>query len=92
MDENEAALVAEQIRHALDMLRADLLAVQAAQQHHQELVAHRLDALETQARDHETRLRTATDGVGQFKVWAGLASGSSGLLSLAALLKAFLGV
>ncbi len=89
MDENEAALVAEQIRHGLDMLRADLQAVQAAHAHHQALVAHRLEALETQARDHETRLRAATDGVVQFKVWSGLASGGSGLISLAALIKSF---
>lgn len=92
MDENEAALVAEQIRHALDMLRADLQAAQAAQEHHRALAAHRLDALEALARDHETRLRSATDGVVQFKVWSGLASGGSGLISLAALIKSFFGM
>lgn len=92
MDDTEIALIAEQIKHALDLLRGQIEAVEARQAHDRALMLHRLDELEAQARDHETRLRSANDGVLQFKVWLGLASGGSGALSLAALLKAFLGM
>ncbi len=91
MDENETALIAEQLKHALDLLRGEIDALRAQQTHDREMGTHRLDSLEAQARDHETRLREATDGVVQFKVWAALTSGGSGLLSLAALVKAFFG-
>jgi hypothetical protein len=47
--------------------------------------------LEERAGDHETRIRAATDGVTQFKMWAGFASGGSGIVSLIALLRAFFG-
>jgi hypothetical protein len=91
MDENETALIAEQLKHALDLMRGEIDALRCQQGHDRDMVKHRLDALEEQARDHETRLRSATDGVVQFKMWAALTSGGSGLLSLAALAKAFLG-
>ena len=91
MSGGEAELVAEQLRHALDLHHADLNEVKLAQQHDRVLANHRLEALEAQVRDHEQRLRLATDGVTQFKVWSGLATGGSWLISAAALLKAWLG-
>lgn len=91
MDENQIALITEQIKHALDLMQAELQALRAQQEHDRQMIFHRLDELDELARDHETRLRSATDGVLQFKVWAGLASGGSGLISLAALVRAFLG-
>jgi hypothetical protein len=87
----KAELIAEQLRHAIDLLRAELELMRQAQDHDREMARQRLKALEEEARDHENRIRTATDGVTQFKMWSGLASGGSWLVSLAALLRAWLG-
>lgn len=91
MNEEQSALVEEQMHHALDLMRAEIEALKAQQRHDNELTLHRLKALESQALDHEQRLRSATAGVTEFKVWSGLAAGGSGLMSLAALLRAFWG-
>ena len=92
MDENEAALIAEQVKHALDLLRAEIGALESQQTCDRLMMDHRLAALEALARDHEERLRDATDGVVQFKVWSTLGSGGSGLLALAALVRSFFGM
>jgi hypothetical protein len=80
MNDDQAALVAERFSHAIDLLKAE-----------QKLINTRLDRLEKESDDHEQRLRAATDGVTQFKVWSGLAAGGSGIVSLIAFLRAFLG-
>ena len=89
--EEQAALFAEQMRHALDLLRAEVDSLRARHEHDVEMVNHRLGSLETTIRDHEMRIRTDTDGVIQFKMWAGLASGGSGVMALAALIRSFFG-
>ena len=66
MDENEAALIAEQVKHALDLLRAEIGGLQTEQACDRLMMDHRLAALEALARDHEERLRAASDGVLQF--------------------------
>lgn len=91
MNEDEIALIAEQLRRAMDLVRADIDALRATQNHDREMNARRIAVLEAQAGDHEMRLRSATEGVTQFKIWAGFASGGSGIVSLVAFLKAFLG-
>ena len=91
MNEDQAALIAEQMKHALDMMRAEIEAIKAQQRHDHELTCHRLRTLEQEVRDHEERLRAATNGVTEFKVWSGLAAGGSGLMSLVALVRTFLG-
>lgn len=85
MDETQAALLAEQMKHALDLMRSDLDALRAQQAHNQKLTDHRLELAEKDLLDHEARLRSNTDGVTQFKLW----SGTSGLLALAALVRSF---
>ncbi len=65
--------------------------MEARQTHQQALNDQRLSLLEEQIRDHETRIRAATEGVTQFKLFSGLTSGGSGLMSLVALLRTFLG-
>jgi hypothetical protein len=92
MDETEIALIAEQMRHAHSLLRAEVAALQAGLDHQRELSANRLEALERITADHETRLRAATDGVTQFKMWSGLTNGGSSLLAIVAFIKAFFGV
>jgi hypothetical protein len=89
--EEQAALFAEQMRHAIDLLRAEVDGLRALHNHDMEMSKHRLNSLETSVRDHELRIRADTDGVTQFKMWAGLASGSSGLMALAALIRSFFG-
>lgn len=86
-----AELIAEQLRHTMDLLRADLNALRQEQQHDIELCLHRLNQLEEARRDHESRIRSLTDGVTAFKVWTGLANGSSGLMAIAAFVKSWLG-
>jgi hypothetical protein len=92
MDEPEIALIAEQIRHANSLLQADLAGLRAELEHQKELNNQRLRSLEQLASDHETRLRSATDGVTQFKMWSGLTNGGASLLSIVAFVKAFFGV
>jgi len=90
MDES-TALLTEQLRHANALLQAQIKTLDARLVHQQAMNQQRLAMLEEQIRDHETRIRTATEGVTQFKLFSGLASGGSGLMSLVALIKAFLG-
>ena len=75
--EQGAELVAEQLRHAIDLLRAEIETLQREQAHQRALIEQRLAALESASNDHEGRLRSVTDGVTSFKVWSGLASGGS---------------
>lgn len=91
MDEARVYLVAERLARTIDLLRNETREMDANLKHWQELIDQRLTQLENRTDDHEQRIRSATDGVTQFKMWAGLATGGSGLVSLIALLKAFLG-
>lgn len=92
MNEEQAELIAEQMRHAQDLLRADLEAVRSSLDHERELTRQRLDSLERANQDHENRLRSVSDGVTQLKVWSGLVNGGSSMMAVAAFLKAFLGL
>ncbi len=78
-DNLSARLIAEQISHTVDLLRAEM-----------KMVDQRLTMLEKASADYEQRLRQLTDSATQFKVLAGLATGG-GLLSLIALVRAILG-
>ena len=91
MESTETALIAEQLTHALDLLRAEIAALRSDLEHHRELTGSRLTNLEEGQKDHEERIRAATDGVTQFKVWSGLSSGAASLLSLAAFIRTIIG-
>jgi hypothetical protein len=86
---SEDDLLAEKLSHTIDLLRGEIAALRAEQIHQRELSGHRLAYLEEVAKDHEMRIRAATEGVTQFKQWSGLAAGGSSILSLVALVKAF---
>jgi hypothetical protein len=92
MQDTQAALIAEQMHHALDLMRAEIDLLKARQASNLELIDHRLARLEGQMRDHELRLQEAAQGVTQFKVWSGLTLGSSSILAVAAFLKAVVGL
>ena len=85
----EARLVAAQMKHAFDLMRSEIDTVKALQDHYKQFTDHRLGQLEDDVKDHEQRLRAATDGVTQFKTFHTLASGGSSFLSFLALIKSF---
>lgn len=91
MEDKSEALLTEQLRHVNNLLQGQIKALETRLAHQQAMNAQRLAMLEEQIRDHEVRIRTATEGVTQFKLFSGLASGGSGLMSLVAILKSFLG-
>jgi glycerate kinase len=71
-DDPQAALIAGQLRHMVELLKRDNAALSKELEHQKELSRFRLEALERQAADFETRIRAATEGVTMFKVVAGL--------------------
>jgi hypothetical protein len=82
-------LVAAKLHHTIDLIRNEIEAAKTLQMHYKEFTDHRLKQLEDDVKDHEQRLRAATDGVIQFKTYHTVASGGSGLMSLLALIKSF---
>jgi hypothetical protein len=90
--EGSSQLLAEQLKHLNTLYKARIDALEKELAHNKEIADQRLSALENDVSDHETRIRDATQGVTQFKLFSGLASGSSSLMSLVAILKAFLNV
>ena len=92
MDPNEAQLLAEQIRHTLDLLAARLDAIDARLTHLEEINHLRLAAVERAQQDHETRLRAAADSVIRLNTLTGLAqAGQAAFALLLSALAAWLG-
>jgi hypothetical protein len=89
--EADSALIAAQLRHAVDLLKAEMARTSQQLSHYQALAEQRLGELEAAERDHEQRLRRLQESATQFKVLAGLATGG-GLLSLIALLRTLSGL
>ncbi|MDD5466348.1 MAG: hypothetical protein PHS96_00940 [Anaerolineales bacterium] len=87
--EAEAEMIAGQLRAAVGLLQAELGRLERELEHQAQFNRHRLDSLEAAVKDHEQRIRAATDGVTQFKVWSGLATGGSWLVSAFALLRSW---
>lgn len=85
----EARLIAEQLRHTIDLIKADNLALKAEIEHDREIYTLKLQNLDKFSVDVEARLRAVTDGVTQFKVLAGLATGG-GLLSIISLIRSLM--
>jgi len=82
-------LIAEQLRHTLDLIKAELTSTRTEQEHLSEMSAMRLKTLEAQAADFEIRLRELTESATQFKLLVSLAVGG-GLLSLVELVRGLL--
>jgi uncharacterized protein involved in exopolysaccharide biosynthesis len=85
-DATHNRLIAEQLGHTLDLIRAELAASKAEQGHDRQVVSLRLSTLEAQAADFEKRLRELTESATQFKLLVSLAVGG-GLLSLIELVR-----
>ena len=91
MNEPQVDLIAARLGRIVDRLQDDLREIREELRHQNELTERRLQRLEEDALDHETRLRETHTAVTQLRTWAGISSGSSGLLSIAALLRSFFG-
>ena len=89
--EDQVILFGEQFRHMIDVMDAKLDRIELNQEHLKEMINHRLNYIEKQGEDHEARIRAATEGVTQFKVRSGLTSAGSGILSVLAFLKSYIG-
>ncbi len=87
--EQSTRLIAEQLGHTLDLIKAELSSTRAEQQHDAEISQLRLKNLEAQAADFERRLRLLTESATQFKLLVSLAVGG-GLLSVIELLRSLL--
>lgn len=87
MQDDNAALIAERLGRAMDGLHAELKELRQGQVHLLALSDQRLSTLEKLVSDHEERIRRNSEAVTRFSV----ATGGSGLISLAALIKSFLG-
>ena len=85
-DDPQSRLIAEQLGHTLDLIRAELASLQAEQAHQAEMSTLRLSSLEDKAADFEVRLRELTESATQFKLLVSLAVGG-GMLSVIVLLR-----
>jgi hypothetical protein len=97
MEESEIKLISEQIGRMNDALAARIERLEAKLEHTSDLnneknraVKDDLEEIKRALLDHEGRIRSAGDGITQFKTISGLASGGSALMSLVAVLKTFL--
>jgi hypothetical protein len=82
----QTRLIAEQLGHTLDLIRAEISSLQVEQAHQAGMSSLRLTALEDKAADFEKRLRELTESATQFKLLVSLAVGG-GMLSVIALLR-----
>lgn len=88
----ESELIAQQMKHTIDLLRFEIESLKAETAHNREMTDLRLGELEACRDDHESRLRALQDGVTSFKVWSGLSNAGTSVLSLIALFRTFFGV
>ena len=88
-EESHNRLIAEQLGHTLDLIRAEISTIQAEQIHQVEMTTLRLKSLEDQSADFEKRLRDLTESATQFKFLVSLAVGG-GFLSVIALLRSLI--
>jgi len=82
-------LIAEQLGHTMDLIKAETSAMRAEHSHLTEIADLRLKTLEAQAIDFEKRLRELTESATQFKLLVSLAVGG-GLLSIIELIRSLI--
>ena len=77
-EEAEAKLLIAQLRHTVEMLRAENNQIKTQMEHNREMWQHRISELERQSQDFETRIREATAGTEQFKMYLRLVGAGAG--------------
>jgi hypothetical protein len=88
-EEAQNRLIAEQLGHTLDLIKAELASTRVEQEHLTEMSTLRLKTLEGQAVDFEKRLRDLTESATQFKLLVSLAVGG-GMLSVIELVRSLI--
>ncbi len=83
-------LLSEKFTHTLDLIQNEIRLLRVELEHRDDLLTQRIAMLEEKSSDHETRLRDATNGVTQFRLWSTLSNSGSALMSIAALIKSFI--
>ena len=98
MDDAQAQLLREQLGRFTDNINSRFDALEERLRHHTDLdiektasIKSALADLTADVKDHETRLRSVTDGVTTFRTWSGLASGGSSIMAIVAFVKSFIG-
>ena len=96
MEQEQTALIAEQLGRLADRIEARLKALEVAQGSHEILETERannqkdqIGDLKSMVADHETRLRGVQEQTTRNQVVLGLSSGGAVIASLAAAVKAF---
>lgn len=89
VEELEGQLLSAQLRHTIDLLRAENEKLSLILQNHIIADNRRVAELEKNSQDHEERLRSLAEAATQFRLLAGLATGG-GLLALVDLLRALM--
>lgn len=99
MEDEQVRVIVEQVARLKDNLGGRFTHLENEIRHQGELVSGRMESLDEKLErlqqllaDHEQRLRTVSEGVTQFKVVSGLASGGTGIMALAAFIRSFLGL
>ena len=88
-EDAESQLIAQQLKHTVDLLRFEIDNLKTTQAHAKEISDHRFNELEQCTSDHEQRIRTIQDDVTRSKSIYNLASGGSTFMSIIALLRSF---
>jgi uncharacterized coiled-coil protein SlyX len=92
MDPNEIRLLAEQLNHAVDLLKARIDLLEARLAHQEQVGGLRLAALERSQDDQETRLRSVGDSVARLTTTTSLAqAGQAAFAMILAAIAAWLG-
>lgn len=98
MGDDQAAVISEQLGRLKDNIESRFQKIESLINHQNEISEERLRALRSEVgdlkkakEDHETRIRSATEGVTQFKMQSGIVNGGSSILSIVAVIKSFLG-
>ena len=82
MDPIESRLLAERLRHTLDLLNGRVNTLEARFSHEMEMINARLINLEQRQSDHEARLRAITDTMVKLTTSAGLAQAAQAAFAL----------
>ena len=82
MDPLESRLLAERLRHTLDLLNGRFSILETRLSHDLEMANVRLGSLEQRQSDHEARLRALTESVVKLTTSAGLAQAAQAAFAL----------
>jgi len=78
----ESGLLAERLRHTLDLLNGRYNTLETQFSHEREMIQARLSSLEQRQSDHEARLRALTETVVKLTTSAGLAQAAQAAFAL----------